>query len=65
MAIALNPCQGDVDASDELLKDVFVRLTSPEDQARVWRAYSRNSFVRKDFDGAVRNIVQALRILGM
>ncbi|EJD55247.1 hypothetical protein AURDEDRAFT_140870 [Auricularia subglabra TFB-10046 SS5] len=57
--------KGDVDSSDVLLKDLYSRLTSPDDQARVLRACSRNSFVRKDYTAAVDNIVQALHTLGV
>ncbi|KZV95615.1 STKc type histidine kinase [Exidia glandulosa HHB12029] len=57
--------KGDVDASDEMLKQILGHIVEHEDQAKVWRAFSRNSFFRKDFDSAVKNIVIALRILGV
>ncbi|KAH7104691.1 hypothetical protein BKA62DRAFT_693063 [Auriculariales sp. MPI-PUGE-AT-0066] len=60
--VELMTWKGDHDASDFLLTEMFSRVSSAEDQARVWRARSRNALVRRDFTEAVDNICRALSL---
>jgi len=56
---------GNHEASEQLIGEILAHAHRQEDRARALRLRSRNRFLQRDFKNAFRDIVSALRELGI
>jgi hypothetical protein len=56
---------GNHEASEQLIGEILAHARRDEDRARALRLRSRNKFLQRDFENAFRDIVSALRELGV
>ncbi|KAG9055946.1 hypothetical protein FS842_000718 [Serendipita sp. 407] len=57
--------QGNHESSDQLIFETLAHVQGPADRAHALRLRGRNRFVRKDFESAFNDIVQALDALNI
>ncbi|KAG8808819.1 hypothetical protein FRC17_003761, partial [Serendipita sp. 399] len=57
--------QGNHESSDQLIIETLVHVQAPEDRAHALRLRGRNRFIRKDFEGAFNDSIQALEALNV
>ncbi|KZT22094.1 histidine kinase [Neolentinus lepideus HHB14362 ss-1] len=62
---ALSNWKGDFNESDSLVEECLAKASHPEDKARLLRLRSRNHWMRNSFEGALRDNLLALHILGV
>ncbi|EPQ61132.1 hypothetical protein GLOTRDRAFT_113578 [Gloeophyllum trabeum ATCC 11539] len=62
---ALSNWKGDFNESDSLVEECLSKADHPEDKARLLRLRSRNHWMRNNFEGALKDNLLALHILGV